>query len=1490
MKEAVDSGASIPPALEVEARRIAEGLADREPGACPRCGGERWQRDGTAARRRGRPAQIFRCGACGKKRVAAGEGPFRHPIFPPYAMVLAVLLRRAGWTLQGISESLVVTDSEGQPHSPNRQTVARWLSRLAAALPPAGTAGGGGPGAHEADEVDLDDRAARPVEPGEGGSPRVEVEDGTTRDTRIRLGTMVGRQEEMASIEEAIAGPAPPVAVWIEGVEGIGKTRLVDAWRARYERAGGEVLEGRADALVRALTARLGGDHPLVRHHGDVTRRLLGEQADGPVAHRPQEGLLRDRDAVLQLLAAGLPPGGVLVVDALERADEPTLEVLCALLAPGRTGPRVVMASRPLPPGPRADRAERWLADGAVQKIALGPLEESAVLALVTEALEQSPVAQELGPRLAAATEGNPRFVVEILRGLVEQGAVRRADAGAWEAEPARPLSVPQRLVEVCRLRLGALDPAAEVALRRLAVSREPVPEAAAVQLGGRAALRALEERELVISPVVGEVSVAHDGLREAALWGRTPESLREDRIALAQAIEHAVERDRPVEVLAEILADAGELGRALPYVREAARRARERFDIERALTWLERLDAILGAEPDEPAGASASDRESTLRDMARMLRFRGRHEEQSVCLDRLSLLAQTEGDTALLYEVAALKALFWFDRGRPDLARQIARGHLEGARQLGDERAQARFYWVLAMVERISGDAQAALALSEQSAERLAGATDPEAIDLLVQNHINRGNAFGQQGHLTRAVAAFEEALEISDRHRLLSSAIVCTMNLGICHAMQCRYARALETFDRARTRALRLGWRELGDTLEINQAEVEHHLGNDERAAARLEPVVQRLGPDAADPGALSALCTLAASRLAQGDRGAAAQAIQSASRRSGERPGPMWARIQLVQASVGLAEATPAAVADAKTRLQAVARSESAPQERATAWIRLSALALAEGDAGGALELADHAASALSEGPRDVREGVVLVLAGRARAQLAAGHRDPAAALFERAVDELLQQSHDLRGQARDAFLGTAAHKSLLDDARAVLGMLPGLGGAPTDGSEAPILRELLALPRALARAPGLSAAVDAALDHALHYSGMQRGRLYARQGERMVPLGARRAGRAPLDAGTEPLGDDALERLHRAGRAVWPSDGADGLLLPLSYGDRLVGALALATEPGHSPPTAAQLYVLDALSDQVASILQHHLQVDEIERLRHRAEADLTRTRARLAEEEARRDQAERALMSELRTTRLRFRYDQIVHRSAAMRELLAQVDRLVDKKITVLVCGESGTGKELIARAMHYSGPRQSGPFVAINCGAIPPNLVESELFGHVRGAFTGATKDRRGHFELAHQGTLFLDEVGELAQDVQVRLLRVLETREVTPVGSSRRIKVDLRIVAATHRDLPAEVSAGRFREDLLYRINTITLNLPPLRDRPEDIPALVHHFTEAIAEERAEPPVRFGPDILARLQTHSWPGNVRELRNVVQYATLFAEGGEVPADLKLPF
>jgi transcriptional regulator with GAF, ATPase, and Fis domain len=243
------------------------------------------------------------------------------------------------------------------------------------------------------------------------------------------------------------------------------------------------------------------------------------------------------------------------------------------------------------------------------------------------------------------------------------------------------------------------------------------------------------------------------------------------------------------------------------------------------------------------------------------------------------------------------------------------------------------------------------------------------------------------------------------------------------------------------------------------------------------------------------------------------------------------------------------------------------------------------------------------------------------------------------------------------------------------------------------------------------------------------------------------------------------------------------------------------------------------------------------------------------------------------------------FEEMVGQSPALLTVLRKVERIADTDATVLICGETGSGKELIARALHNSGPRRQRPLVKVNCGAVPAALLESELFGHVKGAFTGAIDRRIGRFELADGGTLFLDEVGELPLDTQVKLLRVLQEQEFEPVGSSKTIRVDVRIIAATNRDLNEEVRTGRFRADLFFRLNVVPLTVPPLRERPSDVPMLVMYFVSRFSKKFGRQIDGVSRETMDRLTAYQWPGNVRELQNIVERAVVMAHGPVLALD-----
>ena len=282
------------------------------------------------------------------------------------------------------------------------------------------------------------------------------------------------------------------------------------------------------------------------------------------------------------------------------------------------------------------------------------------------------------------------------------------------------------------------------------------------------------------------------------------------------------------------------------------------------------------------------------------------------------------------------------------------------------------------------------------------------------------------------------------------------------------------------------------------------------------------------------------------------------------------------------------------------------------------------------------------------------------------------------------------------------------------------------------------------------------------------------------------------------------------------------------------------------------------LLGIFADQAALAIRNAQLYQEVQRYRERLEVENAYLQEAIAEERG---------------------ADGIVGESPALRAVLRKVQQVAAVETTVLLTGETGTGKELIAQALHQGSPRRDRPLIKINCGAIPQGVVESELFGHEKGAFTGALQRRTGRFELADKGTLFMDEVGELPLDIQVKLLRVLQEHEFERVGSQRTQQVDVRLVAATNRDLEQEVAQQRFRADLYYRLNVFPIRVPPLRERPSDIPLLVTHFLAQFQRKLAKPLKAVTPDSLARLERYDWPGNIRELQNVIERACVLSAG-----------
>jgi serine/threonine-protein kinase PknK len=440
------------------------------------------------------------------------------------------------------------------------------------------------------------------------------------------------------------------------------------------------------------------------------------------------------------------------------------------------------------------------------------------------------------------------------------------------------------------------------------------------------------------------------------------------------------------------------------------------------------------------------------------------------------------------------------------------------------------------------------------------------------------------------------------------------------------------------------------------------------------------------------------------------------------------------------------------------------------------------------------------------------------------------------------------------------------------------------------------ELEAIVRSLSRRDGLRRLFEQVLDTMVLWTGVERGLLLLRAPDgRLVPRAARNLARADLSGEQLALSQTIARRAIEGGDAVVATDAFSTLgdvhasvhalkirsvlAVPLAAHGETLGVVYLDDRGRKGAFGPAELAWVRVVASQAAMAIADARDSVLLKRAVRRAERARARLEGLLAEREAELDvtRTQLDLVRDARETR--YAYEEIAGRSEPMRDMLRLVDRVTATDVPVLVVGESGTGKELVARAMHRNGPRARQPFVTENCASVPETLLESTLFGHVRGAFTGASSTRAGLFDVAHGGTLFLDEIGEMSLSMQAKLLRVLQDGEVRPVGGERTRKVDVRVIAATHRDLEAMVAKGEFREDLFYRLNVITLRVPPLRERTQDIPLLVDHFVKKHAEGK---PVRVTRAAIGKLAAFPWPGNVRQLENEVRRAIVLADDGAI--------
>ncbi|WP_437946975.1 sigma 54-interacting transcriptional regulator [Sorangium sp. So ce296] len=551
--------------------------------------------------------------------------------------------------------------------------------------------------------------------------------------------------------------------------------------------------------------------------------------------------------------------------------------------------------------------------------------------------------------------------------------------------------------------------------------------------------------------------------------------------------------------------------------------------------------------------------------------------------------------------------------------------------------------------------------------------------------------------------------------------------------------------------------------------------------------------------------------------------------------------------------------------------------------------------------ALGLAERAAQP------DLIADVRLALADAAEL---AGEPDAAAAQRQRATAAWTAMARSLPEALQHAFW-THPRRRAARPAPANAAAPPGAAAGPEAQpatERAAKLERLLAMFRKLNSSVEIADILAMAMDAAIDLTAAERGFVLLEQpgGELRVAV-ARNVDREKVGRSHLKFSYSIAERAIAAQEPVVTVDAQDDprfrehasvhamrlrsvIAVPIRSPDGVLGALYLDNRFRRARFAPDDVDLLLAFADQVALALRNARLVDDLRRRTVELEAERRRVEELLRGQAAEIDRLQEEVLVRQQALEHRYDYGAIVGRGPALRAVFATLDRVVDTPVSVLVTGESGTGKELVARAIHFAGPRKSGPFMGINCAALPAALLESELFGHVRGAFTGADRDRTGLVVAARGGTLFLDELGEMPLEVQAKLLRVLQEREVRPVGSAEAVRVDFRLVCATNRDLLAETARGRFREDLYYRVAVVQIRLPPLRDRLEDLPELALHFVRRAAEQLGRPAPQLSREALRRLSQHGWPGNVRELENVITKAVVLCDGRRIgPDDVDLP-
>jgi DNA-binding NtrC family response regulator/tetratricopeptide (TPR) repeat protein len=1242
----------------------------------------------------------------------------------------------------------------------------------------------------------------------------------------LRTAQPAGREADLAELARRVAEPA--VAV-VTGAEGSGRRTLVRAAEHAAQSLGHPTecwplsdsvasWEGLAEALARLVGGAMG--------------EALEEVARVPADPDPDRFRQALREASLRAVAKLESVGEVtgakaplLVVVGLDTTPLRAQILVRALVARAEAGARLPLAL--LVTATSHDGASGW---------PLAPLDRAAVERFLADRIGAA--GGELSARLAAASGGQPWCLQQLLGLLVARGELR-FEAGGWKwLGPEAGLGLPDGAEAAIAARLALVSPEKRLALGALAWLRFGAPPDEIRAVLGPAPtlgldLEELEAAGLVYRDPLGSTRLAHPALAGAVAGFEPPGG--------APSAHQRVLREARPTGLSRAWHLQGEAGARLAV--SLGLREESEGHLERAVLALELALELRPGDPEALAGR------------ARMANLLGPRSVQIACLEALLEATPNERERLPLE-----RQRFWaLTRvGDAERAEQAGRALCALARDLGDEVVLAEALVDLATPRVQRGDyAEGESLLSE--ARTLAERLRVPGLEARISNSL--GNILGYRGEHARALAEHVRARALKAAEGDPIGERIALGNMGLMCLELGRSAEAWSHFAASLAMARRTGHRR-GVAWSLVALAVLALEGGGLACARRRAEAAQAIAQELGDQVvALDALGTLAEVHLALGDLEEAARLAEQAIREADQCGAATNAAGARAIWAAATREVDPAG---AQARAEPVARDPNAgARARGLALAVVLELQLERGD----LEAA-RASTRVASGLeiRHLPPRLLWVaaraagLCGEAGETWAAEARRRRDAWPERPIEDGVDEGGAVDGPCRASF------EAIPEVAELMRG-----GTTMAQETYSPDAAQV-----AIGQDGALSRAIGAEVAAIVARCGAERGFLVGAEGGLVA---SRDADGDAVPGAEKKLPTAAIEQARRGGGA-WVGRMGGGPEASRAVGAWVVpGPLGAGIVLQNRFQGAAIERLIDSPPDlgHLALLLRVRWLEGEVVRL----SGELARIQEQKAARESQSTQEILRLRRELEASREQLgpvhSYPEILFASAAMKRMLRRVDKVIGADLPVYIQGETGTGKELVARAIHRQGPRAAGPFVAQNVSAVPPTLFESELFGHERGAFTGAERSTEGLFRRADGGSLFLDEIGDLALDLQAKLLRVLETREVRAVGSSKTFKVDVRIICATHRDLEELARKGRFREDLFYRLHGVRITVPPLRERPDDIPVLVEHFLRAGAKGGTLPTL--GKGVMKALIAYAWPGNVRQLESELTRAALLSDG-----------